>query len=140
MSALGELLGLAREIRRHWHDNIIARTPRLVGGPGMKFRSKVVEIEAIRWTGDQFDGVPRRWLDEALLKGKTGKRLTKWDVGAVAIVPVRIGEDLLEIATLEGVMIASPGDWIIRGTEGELYPCKPPVFERKYEPVEDQNG
>ncbi|MDE2468687.1 MAG: hypothetical protein KGL35_08080 [Bradyrhizobium sp.] len=39
------------------------------------------------------------------------------------------------IATPEGVMTASEGDWIIRGTEGELYPCKDSVFRRKYEPV-----
>ena len=37
------------------------------------------------------------------------------------------------INTLEGQMTASPGDWIIQGTEGEFYPCKPSVFRRKYE-------
>ena len=39
------------------------------------------------------------------------------------------------IQTLEGVMKASPGDWIIRGVKGELYPCKPDVFEATYEEV-----
>jgi hypothetical protein len=40
-----------------------------------------------------------------------------------------------EIRTLEGTMLASSGDWIIRDTEGELYPCKSSVFERQYELV-----
>lgn len=39
------------------------------------------------------------------------------------------------IETLEGVMIAQPRDWIIRGVKGELYPCKPDIFEATYEPV-----
>lgn len=37
------------------------------------------------------------------------------------------------INTLEGEMTASPGDWIIRGVNGEIYPCKPDVFEKTYE-------
>lgn len=41
----------------------------------------------------------------------------------------------LEIRTLEGTMRASPGDWIIRGVQGEVYPCKPEIFEQTYEPV-----
>ena len=43
----------------------------------------------------------------------------------------------LMIATLEGVMSASPGDYIIRGVKGEFYPCKPDIFHATYEPVED---
>ena len=39
------------------------------------------------------------------------------------------------IKTLEGVMKANVGDWIIRGVSGEFYPCKPDIFERTYEPV-----
>ena len=41
----------------------------------------------------------------------------------------------LVIPTLEGDMTASPGDWIIKGIEGELYPCKPDIFAATYEPV-----
>jgi hypothetical protein len=41
----------------------------------------------------------------------------------------------LSIPTLEGTMIASHGDWIIRGVEGEFYPCKPDIFEKTYEEV-----
>lgn len=39
------------------------------------------------------------------------------------------------IKTLEGDMIASPGDWIITGINGEQYPCKPDIFKKTYEPV-----
>jgi hypothetical protein len=44
----------------------------------------------------------------------------------------------IEIETLEGVVFASPGDWIIKGVEGEFYPCKPSVFEKTYKKVEDK--
>jgi len=40
------------------------------------------------------------------------------------------------IPTLEGGMMACPGDWIIRGVKGEFYPCKPNVFEATYEPAD----
>lgn len=41
------------------------------------------------------------------------------------------------IRTLEGDMVAEPGDWIITGIKGERYPCKPDIFVATYEPVED---
>lgn len=43
----------------------------------------------------------------------------------------------LVIHTLEGGMVASPGDYVITGVNGEKYPCKPDIFEKTYEPVED---
>lgn len=46
-------------------------------------------------------------------------------------------ERKLVIRTLEGDMVASPGDYIITGVRGEQYPCKPDVFEAIYEPVEE---
>ena len=39
------------------------------------------------------------------------------------------------ILTLEGMMLVSPGDWIITGVKGERYPCKPDIFDMTYEPV-----
>ena len=55
---------------------------------------------------------------------------------------VGLGKDIFEvkgdgliIKTLEGDMRASIGDWIIRGVQGELYPCKPDIFEKTYELV-----
>ena len=44
----------------------------------------------------------------------------------------------IEIETLEGVMVGNPGDYLIRGVKGELYPCKPDIFEETYELVSDE--
>jgi hypothetical protein len=41
----------------------------------------------------------------------------------------------IQIETLEGVMTANPGDWIIRGVKGEVYPCKDDIFQLTYELV-----
>lgn len=41
------------------------------------------------------------------------------------------------VNTLEGPLKAEPGDWIITGIKGEQYPCKPDVFEKTYEIVND---
>lgn len=49
-------------------------------------------------------------------------------------------ERCYEIRTLEGRMLCRTTDWIIKGTEGEFYPCKDSVFQRKYEPVGVQRG
>lgn len=46
------------------------------------------------------------------------------------------GSPYLQIATLEGVMTANVDDWVIKGVNGEFYPCKPDIFEKSYEPVE----
>ncbi len=46
----------------------------------------------------------------------------------------------VEIETLEGTMVASPGDWIIPGVIGEREPCKPEIFEMLYDPVEERAG
>lgn len=44
----------------------------------------------------------------------------------------------LYIPTLEGIMKASPGDYIIKGIKGEIYPCKPDIFEASYDPVDEE--
>jgi hypothetical protein len=46
-------------------------------------------------------------------------------------------DDSIHISTLEGTMLASRGDMLIQGVEGELYPCKPDIFEKTYELVEE---
>jgi hypothetical protein len=43
------------------------------------------------------------------------------------------GDGAVRITTLEGTMYADSGDWIIRGVQGEFYPCKPDIFEATYE-------
>ena len=47
-------------------------------------------------------------------------------------------DPFLRIVTLEGTMVASKGDWVIRGVQGEFYPCKPDIFEATYEAVGGQ--
>ena len=43
----------------------------------------------------------------------------------------------MDVPTLEGIMHANVGDWIITGVHGEQYPCKPDIFELTYEPVDE---
>lgn len=66
--------------------------------------------------------------------------MTKWEKyrkKPVIIEAYQIGMDGAHqlIETLEGNMKASPGDWIIKGIKGEIYPCKPDIFEATYELV-----
>jgi hypothetical protein len=51
-----------------------------------------------------------------------------------------LDDPVLHIPTLEGTMTASPGDWIIRGVQGEFYPCDPDIFAATYEEVGDGEG
>lgn len=85
-----------------------------------KFRKKPVEIDAFQ-NNDPFEVVnwASQFNDEIRWKVLGGKE-------NLAII----------IPTLEGEMRADRGDWIIRGVNGEFYPCKPDIFEKTYEPVE----
>jgi hypothetical protein len=85
----------------------------------MKFRKKPVVIDAVQWTGANVDEV----LALALTVGSVRRGL---------------GEERnsMFIDTLEGTMRADPQDWIIKGVKGELYPCKPDVFQALYDPAE----
>ena len=53
------------------------------------------------------------------------------------VIDAVLCEERTEIETLEGTMVAEPGDWIITGVENERYPCKPSVFAATYEPAEE---
>jgi hypothetical protein len=98
-----------------------------------KYRKKPVVIEAFqmtkerRWDNSEWPN----WLHEA------------WNTegeGSVFIDADDTARQRLCIGTLEGVYKVSWNDWIIRGVKGELYACKPDVFEMTYEPVEDSDG
>lgn len=80
------------------------------------YRKKPVVIEAFQWNGNADQTDDPVWIVEAIKAGK-----------------VIIGQGILQIETLEGVMEAKPGDWIIKGVQGEIYPCKPDIFEATYE-------
>lgn len=86
------------------------------------FRKKPVEIEAM-----QFGGT----LESA-------NRVLAW-IGAHGADASRTDrsnpEAGLLIKTLEGEMLASPGDYVIRGVKGEFYPCKPDIFAATYDPA-----
>jgi len=63
-------------------------------------------------------------------------QLTRDNINDVQDLSPMIGHSIeggLDIETLEGVMTAHFGDWIIRGVVGECYPCKPDIFEKTYE-------
>ena len=96
-----------------------------------KFRKKPVEIEAMRF--DRGTATAVHWWIEHNTQGVFDPTADELPGSGVAIDPAT---GFLLIATLEGVMQAKPGDWIIRGVAGEFYPCKPDIFEQTYEPAE----
>jgi len=95
------------------------------------FRKKPIEIEAVQWDGTAEGATPI--IDWILSSDATATyRCSNPDRCA------ENGGDTphdIQIHTLEGVMTASVGDWIIRGVQGEFYPCKPDVFEATYEEI-----
>lgn len=80
------------------------------------FRKKPVEIQAVQWTGDNYDAI-LNFADELNVEYSA----QYWNK--------------LIVHTLEGDRYASLGDWIIRGIAGEFYPCNHYIFERTYEEV-----
>lgn len=84
----------------------------------MKYRKKPIVVEAIRWTGknqteiDKFCGMKVVW-------GKNNKAFL--------------------VLTREGTKLATMGDYIIKGVNGEFYPCKPDIFEKTYERVDEND-
>lgn len=86
----------------------------------MKYRKKPVVIEAIRFMPET--------LDKCITFCGGDYAYRNSSAGAP------FGE-VIEIKTLEGAMLAVPGDFIIKGVKGEFYPCKPDIFEATYEPV-----
>jgi len=105
-----------------------------------KYRKKPVVIEAVRWNGSTVGltngGIP--FKSERLEKPEwmPPAKVTEIEVPLVPAGDVWRRDDFLFIGTLEGTHRADPGDWIIRGVAGELYPCKPNIFEATYEPAE----
>lgn len=89
------------------------------------FRKKPITVEAIRWTGNN-DADILRFVESGC---------TVYHIRGIVHIP-----------TLEGLMEARIGDWIIKGIKGDFYPCKDDVFRASYESVsepsrgEDENG
>ena len=89
----------------------------------MKFRKKPVIVEAVQ-CDDAILGAQRDW-----------ESLPDWLVAAYDEGKIVIGRNQIYISTLEGQMTANRKDWIIQGVAGELYPCKPDIFNATYEPA-----
>ena len=70
--------------------------------------------------------------------GKNHMDICRWAATLGSRRELSFHDGVIDIPTLEGVMTASAGDWIICGVENELYPCKPDIFAATYEPVEEQ--
>lgn len=81
-----------------------------------KYRKRPVVIEAMQWDGSASGATPI--IDWILAGNGTASCAASF-----------------QIRTLEGTMTASPGDYIIRGVQGEFYPCQPAIFEVTYEQV-----
>lgn len=91
------------------------------------YRKKPVIVEAFRWTGGPDQTDDPEWIIEKIREQSvwfyTEERGT-----------------FMMINTLEGVMQANQGDYIIKGVNGEIYPCKPDIFEKTYDLVNDFVG
>ena len=89
----------------------------------IEYRKKAVRnpvvVEAVQWlaTNQSWDAI-YAWAGKSI----------KCDSAQMTLV----------VVTLEGEMTADAGDWIIKGVDGEFYPCKPSVFESTYEPVQNE--
>lgn len=84
-----------------------------------RFVKKPVEVEAIQYFREQNIHAVQDFFGD----GNGRELIYKPEINEYAI------------RTLEGEMLLSHGDWIIKGVKGEFYPCKPDIFEATYEPV-----
>lgn len=90
-----------------------------------KFRKKPVVIEAVQMTKQMRNdlGPFPDWALPFLVASRTGKIENS---------------EVVVVKTLEGDMTVSDNDWIIRGVKGEVYPCRPDIFEATYDRVDDE--
>ena len=102
-----------------------------------RFRKRPVEVEAWLCPGGwELPEDAPQWIQEAYVwpPSPTGRYR---EIRAGQVRPEMGFEDWVwRVGTLEGVITAQEGDWIIRGVAGEIYPCKPDIFAATYEPVE----
>lgn len=87
-----------------------------------KFRKKPVVIEARQFNDDGNSYALLHWVNEG--QNEKEREFASWENGAMFI------------PTLEGTHRADKGDWIIKGVQGEFYPCKPEIFTATYESAE----
>lgn len=90
----------------------------------MKYKKKPVVIETFQYDGDFKDRNGTYYVPEWAVEANKEDILYFKDAGD------------LYIKTLEGDMRANVGDYIIKGVQGEIYACKPDIFEQTYEAIE----
>lgn len=78
------------------------------------FRKLPVVVEAFQFSGAEIDG-------------------PAWAVEAAEYGVIKLSAGVVAISTLNGILTADPGDWIVRGAEGEIYPVKGDIFAATYE-------
>lgn len=87
-----------------------------------KFRKKPVIVDAFQWNGEEsLDQLPDWFTTDENLKA--------------IMIQCFMDPPYISIRTLEGTMHCQVGDYIIRGVKGEIYPCKPDIFEETYEQI-----
>jgi len=101
-----------------------------------KFRKKPIIVEAEQWFSVTYDGIdqdnnPTYHLDVGYFRHPeiSGKNICQ-----------HCGKQMHDhgwMDTLEGEHNVCPGDWIIKGIKGEMYPCKPDIFKETYDLVEE---
>ena len=98
------------------------------------YKKRPVEVEARQLVGDDsaYHDI-YKWI-EANTMGSFDPETETLPFSGVSIDPAT---GYILIATLEGIMEAQPGDYVIRGVQGEFYPCKPHIFEATYDYVKD---
>lgn len=91
------------------------------------YRKKLIIIEAFKWTGDIEQIDDPEWICKAIKSGRV------WFVneGTAQVIMA-----LDTICIEDPVKYATRGDWIIKDSDGEIYPCKPKIFEQTYEEME----
>lgn len=93
-----------------------------------KYRKKPVMVEAVQFLGTgrppEIDGPEPAWYEAARTMDRGERGAITYHAGT------------LRICTLEGEMVAQPGDWIIQGVAGEIYPCNDAIFQATYQRVD----
>jgi hypothetical protein len=96
-------------------------------GGDMKFRKKPVVIDAFQWSPQQEEQAPQ-WFKDAL----ASRQIYYIDAGSIN---VKLG-----ICVIGGRVTADSGDWVLRGVNGEFYPCTDDIFWKTYEQVSDDTN
>lgn len=103
----------------------------------MQFRKKPVVIEAVQLTwanwSDICDFVPKPWFERGVFLDEETKEVLP-EGGSSNTIGLLL--NTLESNKVTGSLCATQGDWIIKGVNGEFYPCKPDIFWATYDLVE----